>query len=183
VLRNLIVILLCSLGVTSLALAGEPAPSPYVGQELQPVKALSDAEVQDLLAGRGMGLAKAAELNRYPGPAHVLELADRLGLTPDQKARSEAVFKRMEADARDLGRDLVERETSLDRLFGSRRITRDALADTLEAIGRLQGQLRKVHLEAHLAQTDILTPEQIRRYDELRGYGAGAGHDPAAHKH
>jgi Spy/CpxP family protein refolding chaperone len=112
----------------------------------------------------------------------VLALADRLGLTAEQKARTEAVFTRMEADARDLGRVLVERETTLDRLFASRRITREQLAATLEEIGRLQGQLRKVHLEAHLAQTEILTPEQISRYDELRGYGAAAGHDPAAHK-
>jgi Spy/CpxP family protein refolding chaperone len=89
----------------------------------------------------------------------------------------------METDARDLGRALVERETSLDRLFASRRITRQQLAAALEGIGRLQAQLRKVHLEAHLAQTEILTPEQVKRYDELRGYGATAGHDPAAHKH
>ena len=34
----------------------------------------------DLRAGRGMGLALAAELNGYPGPAHVLELADKLDL-------------------------------------------------------------------------------------------------------
>jgi Spy/CpxP family protein refolding chaperone len=183
VLRSFIVVLLCSLGAASVASAGEPAASPYAGQELRSIKSLSDGEVSDLLAGRGTGLAKAAELNGYPGPAHVLELADRLGLTPDQKARTEALFKRMETDARDLGRALVERETSLDRLFASRRITREQLAAALEGIGRLQAQLRKVHLEAHLAQTGILTPEQVKRYDELRGYGATAGHDPAAHKH
>ena len=37
-----------------------------------------------------MGLAKAAELNHYPGPAHVLTLATELALTPDQKARTDA---------------------------------------------------------------------------------------------
>jgi hypothetical protein len=77
----------------------------------------------------------------------------------------------------------VEQETALDRLFASRRITREQLAGALEGIGRLQGQLRKVHLEAHLAQTEILTPEQIKRYDELRGYGTGAAHDAQSHKH
>jgi len=182
-LRSFIGILLCSLGAASLAFAGEPAPSPYAGQELRPVKSLSNGEVRDLLAGRGMGLAKTAELNRYPGPAHVLELADRLGLTPDQKARSEAVFKRMDTDARGLGRALVDQETTLDRLFASHRITHEQLTDMLEEIGRLQGQLRKVHLEAHLAQAEILTPEQIKRYDEFRGYGTGATHDPRSHKH
>ena len=182
-LRNFIGILLCSLGLASLALADEPVRSPYSGQELRSIKSLSDGEVQDLLAGRGMGLAKTAELNRYPGPAHVLELADRLGLTPDQKARSEAVFKRMDTDARGLGRAMVDQETTLDRLFASHRITREQLAAMLAQIGRLQGQLRKVHLEAHLAQAEILTPEQIKRYDEFRGYGTGATHDPRSHKH
>lgn len=182
-IRNFIGILLCSLGLAAHALANEPMRSPYTGQELRSIKSLSDDEVQDLLAGRGMGLAKTAELNRYPGPAHVLELADRLGLTPDQKARTEALFKRMETDARDLGRAMVDQETTLDRLFASRRITREQLAATLEQIGRLQGRLRQVHLEAHLAQAEILTAEQVRRYDDLRGYGTGATHDPRSHKY
>ena len=30
-----------------------------------------------------MGLALAAELNGYPGPLHVIELADSLRLTPE----------------------------------------------------------------------------------------------------
>lgn len=180
---NLIGILLWSLGVAPFAFASEPVHSPYAGQELRSIKSLSDSEVQDLLAGRGMGLAKAAELNRYPGPAHVLEFARRLGLIPEQKARTEALFKRMETDARELGRALVEQETALDRLFASRRITREQLAATLHEIGRLQGRLRNVHLQAHLVQTEILTPEQIKRYDELRGYATGAAHDARSHKH
>jgi Spy/CpxP family protein refolding chaperone len=183
VLRNFIGILLCSLGLPAHALANEGVRSPYTGQELRSIKSLSDGEVQDLLAGRGMGLAKTAELNRYPGPAHVLELADRLDLTQDQKARTEALFKRMETDARGLGRAMVDQETTLDRLFASRRITREQLAAMLEQIGRLQGQLRQVHLDAHLAEAEILAPEQIKRYDVLRGYGTGATHDPGSHKH
>ena len=43
------------------------------------VNALSPDEVQQYLAGAGMGYAKAAELNHFPGPMHVLELADKLG--------------------------------------------------------------------------------------------------------
>jgi Spy/CpxP family protein refolding chaperone len=185
VLKSLIGILLCSLGVTSLAFAKEPEGSPYAGQELRSIKSLSEVEARDLLAGRGMGLAKSAELNRYPGPAHVLELADRLGLTADQKARTQMMFRTMEANARSLGKALLEQETTLDRLFASRRITREQLAAALEQIGRLQGQLRKVHLEAHLEQTALLTPEQIERYDELRGYGTGASvnHAPGSHEH
>ena len=46
------------------------------------IKALSDQQIADLGAGRGMGLALAAELNGYPGPSHVLELADKLDSRP-----------------------------------------------------------------------------------------------------
>jgi hypothetical protein len=34
-----------------------------------------------------MGLALAAELNGYPGPAHVIELAKSLGLSEPQRAK------------------------------------------------------------------------------------------------
>src|SRR5213082_2691255 len=69
--------------------------APYAGQQSREIKALSPAEIVDLEAGRGMGMAKAAELNHYPGPAHVIELTDRLGLNPEQRAAIEAIFARM----------------------------------------------------------------------------------------
>src|SRR4051812_3345086 len=63
-------------------------PSPYAGQEQREIKSLSADEVKDYLAGKGMGMAKAAELNEYPGPLHVLQLASELNLSPEQKART-----------------------------------------------------------------------------------------------
>src|SRR5690349_20851759 len=74
------------------------AVSPYAGLETRPVKALSEQQIADLKAGRGMGLALAAELNGYPGPAHVLELADALGLSDEQRARTKALFDGMKAE-------------------------------------------------------------------------------------
>ena len=55
--------------------------SGYSGQQGREIKALSAEETADLLAGRGMGAARAAELNHFPGPAHVLELQAQLGLS------------------------------------------------------------------------------------------------------
>lgn len=178
------VALLSLLGAAPAALAAEPARSPYAGEQHREIKALSAKEVQDLLAGRGMGLAKSAELNRYPGPAHVLELSDRLELSAEQKARTKSVFDAMEARARALGKALVEREAELDRLFASREVTRATLESSLAEISRLQGELRRVHLEAHLAQNELMTAEQVAQYVELRGYGGGshAGHG-GGHRH
>lgn len=42
--------------------------TPYAGFQQRPVKALSEQQVADLRAGRGMGYVLAAELNGYPGP-------------------------------------------------------------------------------------------------------------------
>ena len=57
------------------------------------IKALSEQQVNELGAGRGMGLALAAELNGYPGPSHVLELADKLELSADQRAKVQRLFE------------------------------------------------------------------------------------------
>ena len=62
------------------------AQSPYVGMQTRSIKARSDQQIADLKAGRGMGLALPAELNGYPGPAHVLELSDQLGLSAERAA-------------------------------------------------------------------------------------------------
>jgi hypothetical protein len=157
--------------------------SPYVGQKLREIKALSPQEISDYLSGKGMGLAKAAELNGYPGPAHVLELATELKLTPDQKARTEALFKNMEARAITLGKELVEEERVLDSLFASRSVTPEVLAGSLARIARFQGELRQVHLQAHLEQTALLTPDQVRQYNRLRGYGAAPENEKHERKH
>lgn len=145
-------------------------PSLYSGQESREIKALSSEDVHAYLSGKGVGLAKAAELNGYPGPSHVLAMAPELGLTADQKHRTESLFKSMEAKAISLGRSLVEEERKLDQLFAERKITPELLDQSLTRIGELQAQVRKAHLEAHLAQTEILTPSQVSKYMMLRGY-------------
>jgi hypothetical protein len=159
------------------------AQSPYAGQESRGIKALSAQEVSDLLAGKGMGFAKAAELNGYPGPMHVLELAAQLQLTPDQTSKTEALFKKVKARAVDIGRQLVEEERVLDRQFSSKSITPASLQSSLERIATLQAELRRTHLETHLEQTALLSDTQIAAYSKLRGYGAGGDHSGHGRRH
>lgn len=160
-----------------------PSATPYAGQESREIKSLSADDVQAYLAGKGMGLAKAAELNGYPGPSHVLELASRLQLSEEQRARTQALFAAMEAKAMSLGRALIERERALDSLFASKSATPERLSALLAEIGTLQAQVRGAHLEAHVAQVEILTPAQTARYAELRGYGAAKAAPGHGHKH
>ena len=162
-----IVAAVCALAVPVLA----DSTMPYAGQQTRQIKALSDDDVAALLKGDGMGFAKAAELNGYPGPKHVLDLADRLKLTPDQRQQIGAIFEKMSAAAKPLGAELVDRERTLARLFQKSEITPDRLAQETAAIGDVQGRLRDVHLSAHLETRALLTPEQIALYERLRGYG------------
>lgn len=156
--------------------------SPYAGQETRDIKALAPEDVDAYLSGKGMGLARAAELNGYPGPAHVLALATELNLTPDQKLRTEALFSSMEARARDLGHALIEQERELDQQFASKAATQESVAVILLHIGELQAKIRGAHLQAHLAQLEILTRSQVAKYQRLRGY-AGADTDQHDHQH
>jgi Spy/CpxP family protein refolding chaperone len=160
--------------------AAAPEASPYAGQETRAIKALSPDEIDGLLAGRGLGYAKAAELNGYPGPAHVLELADKLHLTEAQRTATSAIFAEMQRRAAAVGAQLVEQERQLDRRFSDGSITKETLAASLARIGELQADVRRAHLDAHLAQVQVLTPEQRTAYTRLRGYAdsqpAHSGH-------
>jgi hypothetical protein len=143
---------------------------PYSGMQTRTVKALSDQQIADLRAGRGMGLALAAELNGYPGPMHVLELADGLRLTAEQRKRVQALYDAMKAEAVSTGERIITDETALDRAFKERSINPNRLADLSAAIGKSQGELRAVHLKYHLTTAELLTTDQLKRYAELRGY-------------
>lgn len=158
--------------------------APYAEMKDRAIKALSEQQVADLKAGKGMGLALPAELNGYPGPIHVLEFADQMNLTGEQRQRTSELFRNMKDEAVPLGQRLIESEAGLDRLFANRTITPATLDTTTNDIARLQGQLRQTHLKYHLAMVDLLSPEQIQRYRQLRGYEsqpAGAGQHHKSH--
>src|SRR5215831_6612201 len=103
--------------------AAETAANPYSGQEARTLKALSDDDIAALRKGEGMGMAKAAELNGYPGPVHVLTLAAQLGLSESQRREVSVIFERMSAAAKPLGAALIAREQVLDQLFAKGEIT------------------------------------------------------------
>lgn len=147
--------------------------SPYAGQETRTVKALSDNDIQQLMAGEGMGMARAAELNHYPGPRHVMALSSELRLTPEQTKATQKAYDEMHSAAAALGKSIVDKETALDKEFAGGTITPEHLVANVSEISRLQGDLRTTHLRAHLKMKSILSPGQQAAYDSLRGYGGG----------
>jgi hypothetical protein len=165
-------------GVALVAAAGIPSilgnaaaqsARPYAGMQARAIKALSAEQIADLKAGRGMSLALAAELNGYPGPRHVLELGDQLGLTDQQRADVQRLFDAMTAEAIPLGEKLIAGEAELDALFARRAVMATSLGAATAAIGAIQAELRNTHLKYHLLTSGLLTAAQMQRYSELRG--------------
>ena len=165
---------------SSSAPSSNPSAQPYADLRDRAIRALSPEQVDDLLAGRGAGYALAAELNHYPGPAHVLELADALGLGAEQRRRVEAVRARMQQEAAQLGQRLVEVERELDAEFRAGAIDARVIDELTATSAEVEGRLRAVHLRAHLETAGLLSEEQIALYDELRGYASAGEQDHAA---
>jgi Heavy-metal resistance len=147
-----------------------PTASAYAGEQTRSIKALSASETKGWLEGQGMGLARAAELNGYPGPMHVLELRRPLRLSDAQMQATEELMQKHKAEVRRLGAELVDAERRLDSAFVNKSITPEALAALTRRIGELQAQIRDSHLQTHLKQTALLNEEQIASYASLRGY-------------
>lgn len=154
----------------------------YAGQEGRAIKAMSDQEIMDYRNGRGMGTSKAAELNHYPGPRHVLDHAQALSLSVEQQVRTQQIHDAMARDAARVGEKIVHKEAQLENLFATRQASPENTGRVVQEIAALQGEFRLVHLNAHLSMRHILSREQIEAYDSLRGYDGTKAHD-SGHKH
>ena len=96
-----------------------------------------------------------------------------------------SALREMEQEAVQLGKRLIEYEEELDSRFADRNIDEEVLDELLGKISATYKSLRFTHLSAHLKTPDILTEEQINKYNILRGYSSGdpcinvpKGHDP-----
>lgn len=158
---------------------------PYAGLQERAVASLSEEDVAQIRRGDGWGFALPAELNGYPGPRHVLDLAEALGLDASQRAAVEAIFDEMRAEATAAGERFIAAEAALSNAFRSGAVDAERLRALVDAAAIARADLRYIHLARHLAMMEILSDDQVRRYALLRGYAADpcatppAGHDPA----
>jgi Heavy-metal resistance len=168
------------LGAFALA---QQSHSPYAGQETRAIKALSEEAVQALRSGEGMRLAKAAELNHYPGPRHVLDLATPLQLSETQRAETQQIYDRMHREAVRLGVLIIDKERELEDLFATGAVDSQILQSLAQQIAQVQGDLRVAHLQAHIEMKRALSRGQIDTYDALRGYTDSTGSAPHIEPH
>ncbi len=186
-LRVAIVIYMFLLGFT-IADAGDVLHShvsKYTESEKQPIKSLSPGDIAELKRGAGWGLAKVAELNGVPGPVHLLEMKHEILLTDSQVKKVTGIYDEMKATAIKQGEHFIMLEQELENSFQSRTITDKKLRTFLAAIADARMKLRYTHLAAHLKTPEILSADQINKYNLLRGYSNSdpcsnipEGHDP-----
>jgi len=154
----------------STAFSQDSHTSQYAGQEQRKIKSLSPDDIKELRRGGGWGLAKAAELNGVPGPAHLLEMKDKVPLDQDQVALISQIWEAMKTEAIAEGEVLIGLERDLETAFRDGSITEVLLAEKVNAIAASRARLRIIHLSTHLRTPDILSGEQIDKYNVLRGY-------------
>jgi hypothetical protein len=164
--------------------SGSSQVSPYTEQEMRNIKSLSHSDIQSLQNGTGEafgGMAKPAELNSYPGPRHVLDMALELQLTDRQRMEIERIYRNMSSDAKSIGETIIAVEQQMDREFANKTITQENLKLLLDKSADLYGQLRFVHLSAHLDTVQVLATEQIQLYNQIRGYDNGTSDKSSSH--
>ncbi len=162
--------------IAAFAAAAAAQAQHHAGQQGRDIKALSAEEIEQYRAGAGMGYAKAAELNHFPGPMHVLELAEQLGLSAGQRAAVQRLMDAHKAEARAIGARRVDAERAIDALFRSGKVEPGALGKAVQEAAAIEGEYRLSHLETHRRTRGLLNEEQVARYDHLRGYEAGPRH-------
>jgi Spy/CpxP family protein refolding chaperone len=119
--------------------------------------------------GLGAGLAFPADQSDYPGPCHVLELKDVLGLTAEQELRMEELQTGMFAASRPASSWLLEAEARLRRLFADGMADEPGVRAAVAEAERAWAEVRLIHFLAHLQTRTVLTEEQRRLYRQRAG--------------
>jgi enterochelin esterase-like enzyme len=89
----------------------------------------------------------------------------------------------MNQSAVKFGQQLIELERLLNETFANRAVTKETLREQLSQIENVRKELRFVHQVTHLVTPTILTPHQIKMYNQLRGYAKGSPCDNVPEGH
>ncbi len=170
-MRTLLILVAASL--STIALAQEHSEGPEA--QNSSISSLTGRDIEGLQNGRGMGAGRVAELNGYPGPRHVLELANELELSDEQIEATQLIFAEMRSAAVATGAEIIEAERSLDELFAAHDADPESVQTALTQIGLMRARLRFVHIEAHMKMREVLTDDQIEAYGLHRSDGPGHG--------
>lgn len=128
------------------------------------------ADKESLENGEGAGMASYADVNGYPGPKHILEMQDQLNMSEEQRKDIESIFEAMSESALAKGDAIVRKEVELEKLFSEGKATEGEVKRLSREIGALRGELRAIHLAAHIQAKQILTEQQVSTYNSIRDH-------------
>lgn len=157
--------------------------TPQSGHKGGGPQSMQMREHRSLMQGRGMGMARIADVNGYPGPMHVLQHAEALELSEEQRAQTAEIRDRVRNEAPAIGEQIVAAEKRLEAMFAEGEVEPAAMDALLSEIADLRARFRSVHLTAHLDQARVLTEAQIEQYMELRKSGRNQGERKRKRQH
>ena len=112
-----------------------------------------------------------------------MELKRELELSSEQEAAIQGVFSAMRKEAIEKGKQLIRLERELELRFRQGPFAEAELQERMQEVGTARADLRFTHLAAHLKTPSILTADQVKRYNQLRGYAVTSPCDrvPSGH--
>lgn len=134
-----------------------------------PVRTLSMQQYNAYLKGEADDdMAMVAEQNRYPMPDKVLKLGNELKLTPVQIQKITDINTQMHRRRLQVGQSIVSNEKTLDSLFKYKKVNDGNLVFYTNRFGLYQGELKNAMLQACWATQQLLSPQQITKYQSLQ---------------
>jgi hypothetical protein len=133
-----------------------------------PLKTLSDIQYNALINGDDLyGMSLAAELNHYPSPEKIIKFKKQLDLSPIQVNKLMVVNKELHRKKLEMGLIIIHNERTLDSIFKYHRLDNGSLIFYANRYGLYQGELRNTILQSYLTAWNLLTPQQIKKYQAL----------------
>jgi hypothetical protein len=132
------------------------------------LKTLSDIQYNALINGDDIyGMSLAAELNHCPSPEKVIKFKKQLDLSPIQVNKLMAINKELRRKKLEMGLIIIHNERTLDSIFRYHRLDNGSLIFYANRYGLYQGELRNTILQSYLTAWNLLTPQQIKKYQAL----------------
>jgi len=108
------------------------------------------------------------------------EMAQKLGLTPEQQAKIDDVFQQSRLKLIDLNASLQKEEVILEPLVGADQPDESKILPQIDRVAQARAELEKANARMLLGIRRVLTPEQWKklRAEERPRPGMGPGHRP-----
>lgn len=133
-----------------------------------PVRTLTDRQYTAWVKGTDpRDMAFVAELNHFPLPDKIVQYKKELDLSPAQIIKINDVIKFLKMKKAEIGQSVVRNEKMLDSMFRTRKLDEGSVIYYANRYGLYEGEYRTAMLQACIRTENVLTPQQIRKFEQL----------------